>query len=397
MAQHLPSKQQERWSNLRGMNNSVFRSALILLILVAACNQPADHPQHETEKPVELNYARGFRIFELPDHVYRVFIDRPWQDADHSLEYLLVPSGQTIPSHGEDVTVIRTPVKRIICTSTTHIPLLDYLDETNTLIGFPTPDYISSPEMRSRIDSGYVEDLGIDKSLNVEMALELNPDMVMAYTLGGMSESIQQLRKLNIPVIVNAEYLEEHPLGRAEWIRLAGLLFDRKDKSDSVFKAIEKHYNSLKKIAAESTRQPTAFSGVMYGDTWFLPGGNNYAAQLMEDAGIHYLWDDNNDNGFLELSFETVLDRAENANLWIGVASFTSLEQLAAEDSRYTLFEAYQTGNVYTYDTRKGARGGSVYLELGYLRPDIILSDLIRIAHPEKTGLDSMYFHAKLQ
>ncbi|MCA6074130.1 ABC transporter substrate-binding protein [Fulvivirga sedimenti] len=367
------------------------------IIPIISCNPKPEQASQPEEGQLQFKYANGFRVFQIRENIYRVFIDRPYQGSTNSLEYLLVPEGESIPDHDQDVTVIKTPVKRIICTSTTHIPLLDYLNETQALIGFPTPDYISSPAMRARIDSGLVEDLGIDKSLNVEMALELNPDAVMAYTMGGVSESILKLRELNIPVLINAEYLEEHPLGRAEWIRLAGLLFDKKDRSDSVFTAIEKRYIDLQKIAGQTDLRPSAFSGVMYGDTWFLPGGNNYAARLMKDAGIEYLWNDNPENGYLELSFETVLDRAVNADLWIGVASFTSLDQLGAEDSRYTLFSAFENGHVYTYDARKGALGGSEFLELGYLRPDIILADLIRIAHPEISGLDSMYFHAKLQ
>jgi iron complex transport system substrate-binding protein len=52
---------------------------------------------------------------------------------------------------------------------------------------------------------------------------------------------------------------------------------------------------------------------------------------------------------------------------------------------------------VYTYDFRKGAKGGSEYLELGYMRPDIILKDLVKIAHPELLPEYELYFHKKLE
>jgi iron complex transport system substrate-binding protein len=135
----------------------------------------------------------------------------------------------------------------------------------------------------------------------------------------------------------------------------------------------------------------------VYGDTWFLPGGQNYAAKLLSDAGCQYLWSSDSTKGFLQLSFESVYEKAHEADLWIGVASFTTLEELSNADQRYTKFKPYQTKQVYTYNARKGAKGGSEFLELGYLRPDIILKDLVKIAHPELLPEYSLYFHKDLQ
>lgn len=89
-------------------------------------------------------------------------------------------------------------------------------------------------------------------------------------------------------------------------------------------------------------------------------------------------------------------EKAHQADLWIGVASYTSLKDIAKADTRYTRFKPYKTKQVYTYDMRKGAKGGSEYLELGYLRPDLILKDLLLIAHPELTTGDTLYFHKQL-
>ena len=371
---------------------------LILVLLFISCQPKStdDTSIDQSFTEIPMDYATGFQIFWSENNIYEIIINRPYQNAKDSLHYLLVPSGAEVPPHSANVTLIRTPIERIVCTSTTHIPLLDYLDVTQTLVGFPTPDYISSEKMRKEIDAGHVKDLGVDKSLNIEMLLELDPDMVMTYSISGNDPVTRQLRDLGIPVLINGEYLEEHPLGRVEWIRLAGLLFNKLEESDSVFRMIRSNYDKMRALVSEVQDRPSAFSGVMYGDTWFLPGGRNYAAKMMEDAGINYLWRNNDSPGFLELSFESVLDRAHIADLWIGVASFQTLTALLNEDERYGLFKAFRSGNVFTYDARKGTKGGSEYLELGYLRPDIILSDLLQIAHPEQFGRDSLYFHAKL-
>ena len=138
-------------------------------------------------------------------------------------------------------------------------------------------------------------------------------------------------------------------------------------------------------------------SGIVYGDTWFLPGGQNYAARLLEDAGCSYLWKENSSSGFLELSFEAVYEKAKEADLWIGVGSFRSLSELKAAENRYSRFKPFGEAKVFTYNSRKGAKGGSEFLELGYLRPDLILKDLVKIAHPEILPDYQLYFHSQLK
>ena len=138
-------------------------------------------------------------------------------------------------------------------------------------------------------------------------------------------------------------------------------------------------------------------SGIVYGDAWFLPGGQNYAARLLRDAGCQYLWADDSTNGFLELSFESVYEKAHDADLWIGIGSFSTLKEIRDADHRYANFKPFKTGEVYTSNVRQGVKGGSEFLELGYLRPDIILKDLVKIAHPRLLPEHELYFHERLQ
>jgi len=205
------------------------------------------------------------------------------------------------------------------------------------------------------------------------------------------------MEALGVPVVINAEYLEKHPLGRAEWIKFIALFFNKEHAADSIFNSIEQLYLQTKASADTVVNKPSVLSGIVYGDAWFMPGGRNYAAQLFADAGCNYLWNEDNSTGFLELDFESVYNKANEAELWIGVGSHGSLNSLGDSDHRYKKFRAFQNGNVYTYDARKGAKGGSVYLELGYLRPDIILQDLVKIAHPQLLPDYTLYFHKRLE
>lgn len=371
---------------------------LLLIVCTLACTSKKETVGNKKQKDsLALTYAKGFAVRHI-GYIKEVTITKPYQGAESGHTYWLVPRSEAVPAHSPEIKIIRTPVERIVCTSTTHIPLLDYLNETKSLIGFPTTDYISSEKMRQRIDAGEVIDLGVDKGLNIELLATLQPDLVMAYTMSGNYGQYKKIEELNMPVVLNSEYLEEHPLGRAEWIKFMALFFNKEKMADSVFSVIEQNYLATKaKVEAHASPKPTVVSGIVYGDAWFMPAGQNYAAKLLRDAGFDYVWSHDTTSGFLQLPFEAVYEKANQVNFWIGVGSYTSLAEIKNADKRYARFKAFADGNVYTYNGRIGAKGGSEFLELGYLRPDIILNDLVKISHPELLPAHVLYFHYKLQ
>lgn len=374
---------------------SIF-SFFILLILfngVIACKE---NNKTSLVEATTTEFAKGFSVKNLGNSK-EVILHNPYPNASSSIKYLLVPKNEKIPDHDNDLQVIRTPIDKIVCTSTSHIALLDHLNATDKLVGFPDPSLISSTSARERIDAGLVTDLGIDKEMNLELLVSLKPDLVMGYSTAGDLSKLNKIKSFGIPVVINGEYLEDHPLGRAEWIKFMALFLGKEAMADSVFNEIKDEYQANLELVKMISFRPTVISGILYGDAWFLPGGKNYAATLFRDAGYHYLWDDDPSNGFLKFSFETIYAKGKEANYWIGVGSFESLQEMRSSESRYSLFNAFKDSNVYTYDARKGATGGSEYLELGYSRPDIILKDLIKIAHPDLLPSYELYFYKKLE
>lgn len=371
---------------------------LLLTIFISNCTGKKEETltSHAVDS-ISIHYAKGFSV-RYNGTIKEVSILKPYQGAKNVFTYWLVPKNQEVPAHDASVKIIRTPIEKIVCTSTTHIPLLEYLNETDRLIGFPTTDYISSEKTRARIDAGKVAELGVDKGLNIELLASLKPDLVMAYTMTGDYGQFKKIEELNMPVVLNAEYLEEHPLGRAEWIKFMALFFNKEKEADSVFSVIEKSYlDTRAKVENLATSKATVISGIVYGDAWFMPAGQNYAAKLLRDAGFDYLWSSDSSTGFLQLSFEAVYEKANTAKYWIGVGSFKSLDEIRKADHRYANFQAFKDQHVYTYDARKGAKGGSEFLELGYLRPDLILNDLVKISNPDLLPDHTLFFHKKLE
>ncbi|HTF30066.1 MAG TPA: ABC transporter substrate-binding protein, partial [Flavitalea sp.] len=373
------------------------RFVILSISLLVACEKPTSKQQSQASPSdsMEIKYAEGFKISTI-GNAKLVEVTYPFQGAKSGYSYLLVPKGEQPPAHEAGTHVIFTPVESIVCTSTTHIPLLDYLGETEKLAGFPTTDYISSQKMRNRIAEGKVMELGVDTGLNLERLAVLKPGVVMGYTMSSDYGQFKKIEALGIPVVINGEYLEEHPLGRAEWIKFMSLFFNKEKVADSVFSVIEKNYQQAKAALGNDTSRPTVLSGIVYGDAWFLPGGQNYAAKLFKDAGCRYLWEETQNNGYLELSFESVYEKAHDADLWIGTGTYKSLSEIGEADVRYTRFDAFRKKHVYNYDVRKGEKGGNEFLELGYLRPDLILMDLVKISHPQLLPGHNLFFHRKL-
>ncbi len=359
-----------------------------ILILITACQERKETGETSGAK-LEVQYARGFEIFKT-DYGYRLELKRPFPGAETSLVYRLTED-QDLQA---EVRTISIPVGSIVCTSTTHIPMLDYLNAGDKLVGFPNTDYISTPSVRKRIDEGDVKELGSVLDMNMESLLEINPDLIMNYSMDDLKKT-DRLVSMGFDVLINSDYLEEHPLGRAEWIKVFGLLFGEYQKADSIFRKIEETYLDYAS-KAEHSDSPCVFSGSLYGDTWFMPGGNNYAATLLKNAGFQYAVSDSS-NGFLQWGYENVYEAARDCEFWLSPAPFSSLGSLGDADTRYRNFKAYREGRVYVYDNKIGPAGGNEYLELGYLRPDIILKDLLFIRDSSLIPGHELYFYRKLE
>lgn len=345
------------------------------ILLICGCSKPSDKDVSQTDTHSSVRFATRFDYNQT-----ELIIKEPWPGAKNP-----------------QVIKLGKAPERIVVTSTTHLPYLELLGVSHTLVGFPNTNYIYSPSIRELVASGLITDLGPDGNINLEVLLSLNPDLVIAFDMGKESSTLDKISEAGIPVIYNADYLETSILGRAEWIKAFGKIYRKEKEADSIFQSISNNYHVWSAKTKILTQRPTVFSGIMYGDAWFLPGGSNWSAQLLEDAGGAYLWNDDSSNGWLELSFEAVYQKAQKADLWIGTATIQNLDQLIGQDERYKGFEAFRQKNIYNYSKRISPGGGYDFFESGYARPDLVLSDLITILHPELLPDQELYYYERLQ
>jgi iron complex transport system substrate-binding protein len=369
----------------------------IAFFIITGCRQTSTEPgaKHHNATNV-IKHATGLEIYRYKGYSV-VKVTRPWPDAIESYTYVLQQKNAAVPDSLKKYTAINVPVKSIISTSTTHIPSLEMLGVENTLAGFPGTQWISSEKTRALIDSGKVKEAGANESLNTEVVLNLQPDVLVAFCINSSNKTLTALQQSGIKLLYNGDWTEQTPLGRAEWIKLFGELYGLQNKADAAFTNIEKDYLEAQKLAQNISKKPTVMAGAMLNDQWITRGGGSYEARFLKDAGANYLWADTDDTGSLSLSFEVVLEKAQDADFWIGPSQFTSLEEMLAANPHYAQFKAFKNQQVYSFSTKKGKTGGLVYFELAPNRPDLVLKDLVKILHPELLPDYRLQFFEKLK
>lgn len=375
-----------------------WRLSLVLLLftVITGCKEQTSSLKIESSTHTPIAYAKGFTI-ETTDDLTLIKITNPWPEATQTFTYALVKDDASVKKlKGQFDAVVKVPLERAVVTSTTHIPSLEMLGIEETLVGFPSLDYISSVKTRQLIQEGKIKEIGKNESINTEVLIELNPQVVIGYGIDGNNPTFNTIEKIGTPVLYNADWTEKHPLGKAEWIKFFGALYGKEKEADSIFSNIESNYLTAQKAAQAATTRPTVLSGAMYKDVWYMPQGDSWAAKFIADANSKYLWADAKGTGSIALNLESVLEKGQTAQVWIGPGQFTSKEQMAEMHSVYKQFDAFKSDNIYSFTTKKGATGGVLYYELAPNRPDIVLKDIIKILHPDLLPEHKLFFFSKL-
>ena len=372
-----------------------FYFLFFLFFLVSCGRQSRDSERSVSDKP---DFAQSFRIEQSENYkILKVF--NPWQNAENiSITYVLSDDPSLIPDSLKAFTFIRTPVKKVIALSSTHIGFISALGESPGISGISGKEFISDPLVRKAIEEKKCFDVGYAPNLNYEMILSLKPDIVFLYGLDASVQAISgRLAQTGIPSVVISEYLENHPLGKAEWIKFFASFYNKYDEAVSIFDTLKNRYIMMRDSVKLINEKPGVLSGLPWKDTWFLPGGNSFAAKLIADAGGHYLWSENESGEVIPMDLESVFMRAVDADIWINTGTAASKADLSGRDRRFILIKAYKTGLLFNNDARANTGGGNDYWESGVIHPDIILRDLIEIFHPGYLTKHDLFYYRKLE
>ena len=370
-----------------------------VLVSVAACKQGATGLDDYDLQIYRPRYASGFGIVGAEGRqstILKVF--NPWQGAEDTETMLFISrNGEKAPA-GFTGQIVEAGAGRIVCMSSTHVAMLDALGQADRIVGVSGKDYIANEYLTAHAEA--VADIGFDGSVDYERLLALSPDLVLLFGINGASGMEPKLLEMGIPFCYVGEYLEESPLGKAEWLVAVSEITDSREKGESVFAPIPQRYRALKeKVAEAAAGKPKVMINTPYAGSWFMASTESYVARLISDAGGDYIYRKNTSNRSLPIDLEEAYVLTAQADLWLNAGSAASLGELKSQYPKFANTRCVRNGAVYNSNKRLNAAGGNDYWESGVVRPDVVLHDLIAIMHPEVLDESDrgLYYYQRLE
>jgi iron complex transport system substrate-binding protein len=364
------------------MKNLNLAFTIFLVSLFTACDKPKSNTENKTansKTTCNITYAKGFKIEHYVDYT-KIVVRNPW-DTTQTLEtYILIDRNKAIPKKLPQGSIVRVPVKRVATCSAIFAGEYKQLCDIRKIVAVSEPEYVYIPEITKGVANGKITNLGINTSLNAEKLIASKTDILV---VSPFEESMHdRFKKVGVCVVKDASYMEESPLGRTEWIKFEAAFLSKDSLADAIFSSVEKRYNDICAKVKATKNRPTVFNEKKTGDTWYVAGGKSYMGNFLKDAGAEYIWKDMKNTGSLPFSFEKVFAKAINAQFWMikynNTQSNLTLAQLGDEYDLYKNFAAYKAGNVFAVNS-----GITRFYEEAPLEPDVVLSDLVSIFHPE--------------
>lgn len=345
---------------------------------------------------VDVRHARGFTV-DYHGNYKVVRVLNPWKGATETFTYVLTQKGTPRPDGFPGAQHVPVPIERFVALSTTYLPHLEAIGAEDALVGLATASFVYADWIRERVASGATIETGTDGGLNRETIVALEPDLVMSYGSGNPAgDAHPKLMEMGLTAAVNGEFMEGTPLGRAEWMKFTAVFFNREAEVERTFGKIERRYQELAQIGRAATSKPTVFTNISWQGLWHVSGGKSFIAVMLADAGADYVWKDTPSERSIPMDFESVLEKAQNADIWINTGIWNSRKDAINADERYALFKAYRERQMYNHVRRTNETGGNDYWESGVANPHFVLADLLKIFHPDLIPDHDFYYYKRL-
>ena len=364
---------------------------ILLLVALTACRFNTQVKEEKVEVDNLMRYAHNVTVSEK-DYGYLMEVICPWDTTLTLGKFALVKDTTAVV--GEGVTLVKVPVQSVVSFSATQWSVFLRLGEINRVKGILEGRFVTDSTMRSLLEQEKVYDIGTEAAANIERMIQIQPDILLySPYFDGNQGGLNITGAVLFPF---ADYMENTPLGRAEWIRVIGMLIGCEEKANAWFDDIERRYNALSTLCAEVEHRPTVFSDLAFNGQWYVAGGRSYMAKLFADAGADYIWKDNPSTASVPMDAESILAKAQHADYWRVINSNPfpmTYASLAKENPVYPLFDAYKNRQIIVCDILSTG-----YFEQSQCEPDLLLADFIHFFHPELLtgeweGYQTRYYH----
>lgn len=353
---------------------------LFTIMLALAMVSCTTTDQHEASNGNNIITEAKLLTMEQYDGYTVATIANPWGEGVLH-RYVLVPDSAQLPDTLPEGTVVRTPLSNALVYSAVHSSLFAELGSPEVVKGIVDAQYYTDSLVLKGLEAGTVADCGSSMAPTIEKVIEMHPDGIL---LSPYQESnYEQLDRLNIPLIKCADYMEQTPLGRAEWVKFYGALIGKQVEAEQLYNQVVNDYNSIKAECAKGTLHPKVLTETVISGVWNVPGGKSYMAQIIKDAGGLYPWADDDHSGSLSLDFNQVLAVAKDADVWL-IKSFgiLSYDDLKGQYDLNDKFDAFNSRKVYVCDTNT-----THLYERFPFHPDLLLRDYCDIFQGSVAGL----------
>ncbi|MCE3296176.1 MAG: hypothetical protein K0R65_1890 [Crocinitomicaceae bacterium] len=359
-----------------------FFSFSCALLVLFSCNTQ----QKSTEKiDYGTKYAKNFNIIEQNGYTEIVILNPDTKVVEK--RYALVSKNN--PRLDKELVQIQIPAPSIIALGGTDIGMLDMIGLADKIKGVGNMKYIHSPVVKKGYKAGKVAEVPDFSQMNPERVVAVSK--LISYSgFGTPPANEDKLAKLGVICIPNYDWREIHPLGKAEWIKLFGLLFGKEKEAQAYFSKIEKEYLALEKSGAKLTQKPTVISGQMIGDQWFMPGADSYNAYLFDKAKCDYVGKEKKGTGSYAYTLEEVIRNYQDAGIWVN-PGFKSKAEMLLSNEKYKYFKAFESGEIYCY-----SHNINYFWERSAIEPQKVLSDLVQIFHAGEISPKKLYFYKKI-
>lgn len=354
--------------------------------ILLACSENAEYTvsRRHSLLPRGNLYAHGFQLDSVPG--WRILtVDNLWRGSNSAFRYVLrteYSARHPLPDSLRALPRLSLPLNRIVLLSTTHLAFIQELGLAHKVVGMDNTNWIFNENTKELFDSLQVVSVGSGPSLNMEYLYRLAPEAIFSFATGNAQfDTHPRLVAARLPLIMTSDWMETHPLGRLEWIRVFGLLLGEKFKADSIFAARAELYEALAHRMHNVQNRPSILMGMPQGDAWHMPGGASYMARLVEDAGGEYIWRHDPESGSLVVSYETVFAQFSPGQLWINPGIWRNRQEALGQDGRVGLIPAFNEGAVFHYGKRTKAQGGTDFFESAVVLPHLVLADLVYLFH----------------
>ncbi len=352
------------------------RFAILIIFLSVFLMGCSAH--HQTVQHVGTKYAKLFSVEKYSNYVVL-------RDSEGRK---IVLYSKEKPDVKADL-FIKTPVKRVVVFSTTHVSYLEALGVSNTIVGVPSVAKWYFKDIAEGLKSGRIKSIGDPRNPNYEVILSLKPDVVFVDAKFVGPEVLKKLDALKVPYVCCDFWLEKNPLGRLEWIKFFGYFFNKEKQATEYFNKVENKVLSIEK-EVRGLKRPKVVYALIFRGMVLVPGGENYHAKVVEMAGGDYVFKNLNSSKYVTISSEELIDKTANADVYIAIYMGTpinSTKDLIKQIPGLAKTKPFETGRVYAMQPWIWQYACSL---------DKVVGDLAAIFHPSKFPNHKLVMFKKL-